>query len=152
VVLTAGKLPWTDLDIRPGAPQCAVSPRVYEQFGIDQQEPPVIDLRPYRSAADGLNTTKPGYDNAIATLAASILRRDKDTLFGEHITRQRRIRMYVGVAAVVFLALGLFRITQTDLRGTNVSTPGLIYSGHSSRSCKIQIQLLCTFIAYNKLL
>ncbi len=112
VALTSGKLPWTDPDVQLGVPECAVSTGVYEQFQVDQQEPLVIDLRQYRSAAGGLNVRTAGYDNAIATLAASILRRDKDTLFGEHITRQRRIRTYVVVSAGLFLALGLFGVTQ----------------------------------------
>jgi hypothetical protein len=118
VVLTAGKLPWTDPDTQPGVPECAVSPRAFERLGIYQQEPLVIDLRPYRNAADRLNTRKPGYDNAIATLAASILRRDKDSLFGDHITRQRRMRTSVGVATIAFVALGLFGIKQFQTAST----------------------------------
>lgn len=97
IVLTAGTLPWMK-DGDPFQEESAIAPEVFALF---KQEPLVIDLRPFRESQSG-----PEFSGRVATLVAAILNKDKDEVFGEHLSAQRRfIASLVGGILVLTLAI-----------------------------------------------
>jgi hypothetical protein len=107
IVQTAGALPWTHgsggqvLDME----DCAITPELSGQFAAHQQEPLIVDLRPFRDSSRWSRVWSSEYLRCVATLAAAILERDKDELYGMHLTRQRQSLFILVLTLIVVLGL-----------------------------------------------
>lgn len=100
LVLTAGKLPWTDADFAIESPDAAITRDMIGILYPDRTgpEPFVIDLRAYRSPWFRL-LRRSGWDNLIATVASRLTGESKDLVFGRHISRlRRRMALFAGLA------------------------------------------------------
>lgn len=99
IVLTDGALGWLT-DDEPSVAERAIAPEVVSLFA---QQPLIVDLRDFRHSQ-----SSPEYFARVATLVAAIVGKDKDEVFGEHLTAQRRFIMsLVGGIAVLSLAIVL---------------------------------------------
>lgn len=113
IVQTMGELPWTSL---PGgfhveSPDAGMRGEVLDLLRRPGVEPLVIDLRPFRGSTALLSRAgRAEYESKIAALAAELLGRDKDEIYGEHIRRQRRTVQTAASAAMLFFALAAMAI------------------------------------------
>jgi WD40 repeat protein/tetratricopeptide (TPR) repeat protein/Leucine-rich repeat (LRR) protein len=109
IVLSAGKVPWLE-EADPEAvladPECAVSPDVYKLLSGFGNPPFIVDLRAHRSGGRWRPAFSRDFVDKVASIAARVLGREKDEIFSEHITRQRRQVVLgaslVGAAAIAF--------------------------------------------------
>ena len=118
IVLTAGTLPWMK-DEDPSSEEIAIVPEV---SALSSQEPLVVDLRSFRESR-----RTPEFAGRVATLVAAILGKDKDEVFGDHLTAQRRfITALVGgivvLALAIVLALLQFAEAKRQTRKANAET------------------------------
>ena len=104
IALTDGDIKWADDDF-----DWTITDAVPRSLsGTFTDEPLWIDLRRYRPPADTPAPVRLG--NVVADFAAPIHRRDKDTLVGDHLMLQSRIRRAVrsviaGLSALVIIAV-----------------------------------------------
>lgn len=112
VVLTAGTLPWIDelgeavLDTEA----CAISRTVYQALSATG-EPLVVDIRAQRDTG---RRSRP-YVSSVASLAAFILGRDKDAVYGEHLDRQRQFILLLGSLLLAAVAGGAIAVNRQQL-------------------------------------
>jgi WD40 repeat protein len=103
IALTDGEIHWADGDFdweRTDAIPHSLS-------GVFTDEPLWIDLRKLRpTTVDRVDTSRPRLGDVIAEFAAPIHGRDKDTLVGEHVRRQRRTwRLAAGAITALSILL-----------------------------------------------
>jgi len=121
VILARGVSPWTEKappeDVL-SREDCAVSRTTYELLNDVAVEPVVVDLSKNAGSPRSRRDVSRARQSAAASVAARILNRDKDELYGEHIARQRRVLVLVGLAGMMLLALTLVAI-QFGIVATN---------------------------------
>ncbi len=103
IVQTMGELPWTAPPgtFRADSPEAALPAKVLDLLHRPDAEPLVIDLRPFRGTAGLTRAARAEYESKTAALAAELLGRDKDEIYGEHLRRQRRVLGLTVGAAVL---------------------------------------------------
>lgn len=110
IALSGGVLPWLSPDepsVVLGRPDTAISRQVYGLLAQDGHEPTVVDLSPFVRLKHDERLASSEYQTRIASLAARILGKDKDAIYGEHLSRQRKILRTVSIVAATFLVLAL---------------------------------------------
>lgn len=113
VVLLDGKLPWTD-GIDPNDAECAIPVFVYREFQRAGKVPIVVDLRPFRNRVRWLLPFRPGFVSGVAAVASQALGKDKDEIYGSHISRQRLTAAASAVIGLLIVALGFFGYRQWE--------------------------------------
>jgi WD40 repeat protein len=106
IAVTAGQTPWTDQVHNDST--CAVAPTVIEALHEQSRQPLVIDLRARHNESRFENRSR--FDSAVATIAAGVMGRDKDELFGAHLRRQRIALLTTVAVAAVLSGLALAAI------------------------------------------
>jgi WD40 repeat protein len=110
IVLTEGKTPYTDHgDI--SANEAALTAETQALFGAGVS-PRIVDLRPFRGAPRRARRSRE-YVQCVADVVAFVAGRNKDEVFSEHITRQRRWTLLLTVTALLGAILAAFSIRQT---------------------------------------
>lgn len=132
IAISSGKNPWNPGEWEAGKPvvnhpSCAVSSEVYALFGGSENPPLFVDIRPLRELAEAsgrswVRLLKPfarGIPKRAIGVATSIVAaiegRDKDELFGSHLSRERSIRTGLILAAILFLGLASWALWQRHL-------------------------------------
>ena len=127
IVITSGKNPWNGNEWNAGRADlkdhaCAVSPEVFAAFGSRENPPLFVDLRPYRNVVEAagrpmarrLKLFASGIPKpvigATMSIAAAIKGCDKDEIFGSHMHRERRVRIGLSGAVLVFLVLAVLAL------------------------------------------
>lgn len=111
ITLLSGTTPWTDRDADPAGSSLPKSLRALATAG--GWEPVVIDFRPVVVAFDRGAATGNEFLSGAAALAAAIRGVDKDEIFGQHITNQRRALWALVLAGAVLLASALIAVIQS---------------------------------------
>lgn len=128
IAVTAGVTPW---DPAGSAGEPAISEELVDLLKRSSDgyvEPLMVDLRPYRDASWWTLTFDEAYLSRVATLAAAILKRDKDSLFGRHISGQRR-GMAALLAIVLTIAIALALALQQSRRARTSEVEALRQAG-----------------------
>ena len=110
VVQTAGVLPWTDgvtADALLTREDRAIDEGVCRIFGDSGAEPFVVDLRPFQTLPDRERQKDPEYLSKVASIAAKVLHKDKEILWGEHLRAQRLRTTFLSIVSLILLALAL---------------------------------------------
>ena len=99
VVLTDGTTRWTDKGGPVGSTDTAIPEALWRHLG--EQQPLVIDLRPFR------RKIFPGsrYDLCVASIVAHLLGKNKDSVYDQHLKRQRKTQAALAIAMILFVAL-----------------------------------------------
>lgn len=110
LVLGNGKLPWTDRqedwdhDDTWVDDDCAIDRATFDALSDHgRKEPIVVDLR---NMETGLSRAE--LDARVASVAAAVTNRDKDELYGAHLSRRRKqLGMLLGLSLLVLAASGI---------------------------------------------
>jgi WD40 repeat protein len=124
IVQTAGILPWTDglaPEKLPEHPDAALQASIWQAFEAAGAEPVVIDVRPFRSVPERRRLRDPEYLSSVAAIAARVLGKDKEAIWGQYHRAQRLRSMFLGFAAFVLmgLILALGFVLRAERQATN---------------------------------
>ncbi|MCC6231371.1 MAG: PQQ-binding-like beta-propeller repeat protein [Verrucomicrobiales bacterium] len=89
-VITAGRHPWEG-PLAEGDPEGAIPDGLGQRFREAGCEPLVVDMRRLHGLTPRARRRDSQYTSNLATIAARLLHRDKDSVYGAHLVRQRRI-------------------------------------------------------------
>ncbi len=112
IVQTAGLLPWTDGiggAALKGNPEAAISQDAWSLFSDAGATPLVVDLRAHRGQSDRLRRRDSDYLSRAASIAAKVLGRDKEAVWGDHYRAQklRAAALFLSVCVLLTLVVGL---------------------------------------------
>jgi WD40 repeat protein len=100
IAVVGGTTPWTDR--LHADDNSAVSSVIVERLRVAGHEPLVLDLRPRSGESKAQARTR--FVGAVASIAAAVLGRDKDEIYGAHFRRQR-VALFLMVTVTIILAL-----------------------------------------------